>query len=788
MKIIENETEITAYIKKNLANYYKTEKLIPLLGAGFTKGSKAKRGNVPDAKECVNLMKELILNERADLRNDVIDIVEFDKIANIFYKVVSTQSIVDFLYSNFTNVYLAKEKNEFINLKWRFIYTLNVDDAIERNSRYLPILPNKKLYIKNINSNQNVYKLHGDANDEITYIKEKGGIIFSRKQYIQSLKENSDLLNIFFEDYSKLNIILIGCSLDNEIDLEYIFANSNLDSPTKTDKIYVTTSVPPTLKKMTLEEYGINICLVINNYDKFYRELISEFNDASISKENALERFIIKKCEKDNDFEYNRDVICSIRELLILNNKIKLPSFFGHRKTSQEIIKNLANSDMIFLIGKRVSGKTFVLYDLADKVSNTTVYLFSSKISLDSDIIDRISKIENAIMLFDTDTISSTDIEEIYYDISTYNKNNVKFVFCINSSDKLMLSIPYSRLIDVKIFELDNKFDREESIQINTGLSKLGITKVQEKENIISNILRLKDIYKIPNNYSITTDINPKSLKIYILNATFDKVYSSMYRALKIDYDNLKYTIDKSERSMEFEFDLSVLEYGQHANYKVITNSKLYLFNSLGTFISKHQNLPNAVNAIVEIVQSLMPYDNFKNQWKTLITFDTLNQIFLTNSRGAMNLIFQTYNSLETLLYKETHYWLQRAKSIYYLKGTIIDELLKAIIYTKKSYHDSPDDSRMKTSSSFQLAMIYNRLLVQDQFSNTEYLSEGIKWISIGLKENMHNTRFIADFIQRAKNEKFNNDFYSVAMFVLNNPKKFNKDDRDLIINKLLNS
>jgi hypothetical protein len=627
--------------------------------------------------------------------------------------------------------------------------------------------------------------LHGDAQEEIVYLSKKGGVIFSRKQYLQSLTENKDLLNIFFEDYSRLNVLFIGCSLDNELDLEYIFANNTLVPPANSDKIYITSSKPTALKALKLEDLGINICLVIDNYDKFYQLLIDELTSIPVELNLNLGKYIISKTERGISTKYNQAIVCGSSDVLIENNKVVLPSFFCHRTKTDEIIKEFTTANMIFLIGKRVSGKTFLLYDIIDRISNTTIYLFRSRISLDSEVLDNISELENCILLFDTDTISSVDIEELYYNNGHYISNNVKFLFCINSSDKLMLSVPYTRLIDTTIFELDNKFNREEVEHLNTGLSRLGLSKSQSGSNLLSNIFRFRDIYKVSNNYAITKDINPKVLKIYILNATFDKVYSSIYRALKIDYDNLSYAITTSERALEFEYDLSTLEFNQHANFKVITNSKSYIFNSLGLFISRHQHLPLAVNAIVEIVQTLMQYENFKNQWTALITFDTLNQIFLTDSKGAMNLIFQTYDKLEHLLFKDTHYWLQRAKSIYYLKRDNETELLNAILYTQKSYFDSTDNSRMKTSSSFQLAMIYNRLLAINEYKNKNYLQEGVKWNCIGLKENQHNTKFLSDFIERALQEKNKNDFYRLAIYLFDTTDKVDKDDRDFIVGKL---
>jgi SIR2-like protein len=148
-------------------------------------------------------------------------------------------------------------------------------------------LPNRTLNKKYL-PNPALFKLHGDTQDEVIYIKNEEGLIFSRKQYLRSLTANQDLLNVFFEDFTGKNCIMIGCSLDNEIDLEYLFANNRTGAPAQTDKIYVTSQEPDDLKKINLSDFGVNVCLIITNYNSFYKELVEVLQDAEMPDQDIF--------------------------------------------------------------------------------------------------------------------------------------------------------------------------------------------------------------------------------------------------------------------------------------------------------------------------------------------------------------------------------------------------------------------------------------------------------------------------------------------------------------------
>lgn len=82
-----NYIEHEAGIAK-LAQLLLEERLIPIFGAGFSKGSQALQGNVPDGNECTKIMKELIQKYVTAIDANVVEGYNFNEAAKRFKKSV----------------------------------------------------------------------------------------------------------------------------------------------------------------------------------------------------------------------------------------------------------------------------------------------------------------------------------------------------------------------------------------------------------------------------------------------------------------------------------------------------------------------------------------------------------------------------------------------------------------------------------------------------------------------------------------------------------------------------
>ncbi|HHT0466445.1 TPA: hypothetical protein ACTW6K_005753, partial [Raoultella planticola] len=161
--------------------------IIPVIGAGFSKGSEAFNGKVPDGNALIQMM--LYTLKKAG----VLEPEKIEKIKSMGFKAISRYYLnekyvprsyfVEDIRNNFTQVNISGVRRTFLKQNWKYIYTLNIDDGIERANRNITkVLPYKELDKKAQDINL-LYKIHGCANEETLY-KEESSLIFSEKQYI----------------------------------------------------------------------------------------------------------------------------------------------------------------------------------------------------------------------------------------------------------------------------------------------------------------------------------------------------------------------------------------------------------------------------------------------------------------------------------------------------------------------------------------------------------------------------------------------------------------------------
>lgn len=130
---------------KLLAKMLYDEKLTPIIGAGFTRNCSSKKATVPDGNQATEIMKKMI-NE---IRQINLSSADFNKISERFFSIVPKEKRWGFFETYFTQVTLPEYLSAFLALPWAYIYTLNVDDGIERTGLYTPVLPYQDANVPN---------------------------------------------------------------------------------------------------------------------------------------------------------------------------------------------------------------------------------------------------------------------------------------------------------------------------------------------------------------------------------------------------------------------------------------------------------------------------------------------------------------------------------------------------------------------------------------------------------------------------------------------------------------
>lgn len=686
-------------IKQEIAQHIKDRRLIPVLGSGFSVGCKSKSGSVPSGRDMLQYMIETIesyLGSKSTTKQEL-EKKTFAQISTYYHKLTPSEMRRKYIRDNFTGVILDTPQRDFVNtIEWLYIYTLNMDDAIERNSSYNQVvLSNKEVDIAALDDYRCTIKLHGDANNYLLY-KDDNSQIFDFKQYAQSITNNSSLLKKLKDDFTYNNLVFIGCSLDSEFDLATIDTYEATNSSARTSKYYCAVNEPDEFKKIELEEYGITHVVLFDSYAGIYTEFL---NANAISKEIDVAGI---------EYNCNVPVAASVKEPIayLLHGKnpfnikkrlIQFPPFFINRDIELVISEHLDKCPIHILYGPRVSGKTYVLLSFVRNIQNRKVYFFDSRERISASAFEVLIKQTNSLFLFDTHSLSKDQIYHLLYNSKTLKNNKNQVIFAVNTSDKDIISIinNSSKGFDIKGYSLDAKFSSEEISDINLQLNKCEFPNFNKKLTLIDNIITIE---KTLITRSMFSNITPKSssicdLVVLILLAVNEKLYTTDLSIFDVDMEGFS-QVDKAsplistESSLYFERDIQ-----NTSNTKIILNAKYWLFRFLGDYAETKSNHKIIVEAYQHIVKVVIDQNKKKAYSASMdyIKFDVINEIFLGKSKGQLGLAKSIYEGLSSLLADNAHYYHQRAKCYLWQSGfhrDDLEDLNEALKYAKISQHN----------------------------------------------------------------------------------------------------
>lgn len=674
-------SDISSEIKQHL----KKRMLIPIIGSGFTRRCKSRAGKVPSGEDYRNYMIDEIMKSRnyKEEKKKKYKDKHFSEVSTIYHNIVSSEKQREYLRDNFTKVILEDFKKAFLEIAWPYIYTLNIDDGIEKNSDYKNVIySNRKIYDDIFDKEKCTIKLHGDVEDILSY-KDSKCEIFDQIQYVQSIKENKVLLDKLKHDYEYLNLIYIGCGLSNEIDLLSVLAATASNG----SHYYCTASILDEDDLILLEKYGITHCVVFDSYDAIYQELVKVADEAEKIEVTELDQYKTYKFTKiENGFEKNKDYLFLGKNPVGKTRNVSIPAFFVSREITTKLVENVKTNATQILVGRGCSGKTYVMLDVARKVVDRDVFIFQSRERVNADAFSLLLDKMNCLVIADSKAFSIDQIEEIIRNGKTRAAKKNSFLIIESKSNRdlssLLSLLRMNEVIEedeLITYELKNKFSVEKNDEINYKLvkSSLGVflTNKTLADNIIDASTRL-----IEKNYfdSITPRINNvKDIACLITLATKEKVYSEEVVILNLEEEFL---LQRKKATPLIEEEGTWIFEKSNANnspMKYVVNAEYWLYNQLDNVAKSNEGHKKVVEAYQYIISKLIehygkPDLNYGTKYapyKEYILFDNINQIF--TSRNT-ELIREIYESLNNLLASDPNYLHQRAKC--YIRSAIRTE------------------------------------------------------------------------------------------------------------------
>lgn len=803
---------------------FKERNLVPILGSGFTVGMPARGKNtVPDGRQLKQYMINQIIKKQAGINKNELEKETFSSIAELFemdYANIKETGVSDYFYEHFTGVKIDKiNQLRFLDeIDWQYIYTLNIDTGIENSNRekWEVFFPNRDFdERKSFGGKKKLYKIHGDANSFIKTLN-YNEMILTESQYICSLDKNQKFHDMLSADCENKNILYLGCSLDDEIDIKYsVLSDQNRNFKEKeTYRIYVTAEPMTLLKRAKLDSFYISHYIQlqsIDDYELFYEFLVQCFQKSLEEASSNIEHFVYQSPKKlSRDLEQNIKYLADIKK-----NTKELPYYYFECEMLNTL--KFSNEKINVIIGRRFVGKTMLAYNILEHYQSYQRYFIMEQESIDGQAIQELMELKRSLIVFDSDSIDDRSFTEICNSFKADNRNLV-CVF-VNSYDDVLNLISYfgediNKPID---HYLIGKMSKADIQKINYGLDKVGISWFDEEQNILDNTLRIANLYG-QNMISDYLIVNNDELEIIIWILAQNKMYYEEICSLGLGKTYRK-IVEKFSPFLQIE-KCKRSEIRKHSTIKIVGNGKLGLLqilnnyaypqdNEIGNVVAKQRH-KNICDSIYHILYSFNKIDN--EVVKKFIMFDTLNDIFSRkysqksidfavskgekgkNSYGAAGLIQAIYNDnhIQQLKAADPNYWLQRAKSVYimYRHKHDISRLYQGIKWAIKAEQDSEikvkqgvkQYYRTMSNAVIQIAIMYGRVAYLNAYKKVSDNNKAVEYYYKGLSDS-NNSAAAKSLIN---NSKGTDDFNNLIQDIIANPNHIDQEwrnERDYLIN-----
>lgn len=778
-----------------LSQMIKSSTLIPILGAGFSCGCKTTRGIVPNGKS----MKEHMIKELKK-SNGVTELEKksFSQVAKYYNRMIDVQIRKEYLSKNFLGTKLSSRQINFLNLKWPYLYTLNIDDAIEKNSNYQAVGPNKKIQENISRYGEVVFKLHGNASEMVYLERGEELSVFDTDQYIDSLESNKWLLDKLKQDYIDKNLLFIGCSLEDEIDLMHVFSViKNKHTSNIIKRFFVTDKQLRDTDIIDLESYGITTVLHIENYDDFYNAFYNIKRQVQYCETNDLDYYKnISVNILDASNQSNNDYILYEKTPFDTKlNKIILPYYFVKRNLSTNIINDFKTYALQVVYGKRISGKSYLLLDVYNRVHDRDKYYFDSRTRISKDNIDYLLNLKNALILIDTNVLFDNNLSYLLgYKLDKLIDRNINIIICVNISKKgeaIELHKANSNPL-IKMYYLENKFSSnnkdDEYENLRRRMAAINMPYFDKDKTILDSIIEIQNnLSKRQKNILSDFSVNPnKYLQIVylILLANNGKITSA--DMIKFCLNEEPYELmPKLDKAVEPDFRKMITSsLFDNSYYQIVCNAQAWLLGYLSSISLKSNYFDSIVQAINYIVQRIDESNSSKEAKKKeifeFIKFDNIN-LMLGGARagkkpsGVRKLIQKIYSDLKPVLCEDYQFNHQHAKCLLWgieeLKEPerskdltkALQSILLSIQLIKEALKGAPKNKYLKVSlahTQFTLSMIK----VKEFFFNPseESFSKGVSQLFDALQyhENLNAYEFYDEINDHDEND------YSISKFM----------------------
>lgn len=354
-----------------LLNRIKKEDVILYLGAGFSMGAVSKMkdesGNHIELPSVLKLKEILCKNMLTldDLTLSLKEMCEECKYDNVH----QYENLMKDIFSVYKTADFHKK---YAYVDWKKIYTVNVDDLIEKiyeeNDRCIRVISSDKP-VKIDGGNIPYYKLHGDVRTN------PGEIIFSTSDYsVSAARKNDCRFEELMQDLKTENFLFIGTSLCDEWDFDIRCEQSDIFR-IENKAFFVLKDSDERLERRLKRKFP-NAVFIKETAESFIQKVVDYLTIADEGEiEPSYEKYSLRKIEKK---EYLSEFY--LKPNLYLGYEPTWEDIFNNHdviwENTKSILENVfCGKKIIIISGRMVSGKTTLLYRIGANFSEDWMVL-----------------------------------------------------------------------------------------------------------------------------------------------------------------------------------------------------------------------------------------------------------------------------------------------------------------------------------------------------------------------------------------------------------------------------
>lgn len=351
----------------------------------------------------------------------------------------SGEAIGRYIEQRFTDTQPAEWYDKFLQLQWAGLWSLNVDDCVERAAhRSAPTARQKLKSVswteKHSNAQNDVDQLllvhlHGKA----SRAKRTNELIFDISAYVHAFTSQHRWLKVFGDEFPVAPFLVIGATLQEEIELQTVFEEGRASASEEHPSIIILRDISD-FQRAEYESYGLAplawtaedfIDTVLANLPSFLSEIAPKEVLQSVGSNPKTFRFLAHWKPLSSDSVQIKDN----RHDLYRGHEPRwsdaVRSLISRRASIKPLVDSLTRSlspgkhSVQVLTGETFSGKSSILMKACRELETAgfTPYLFDQEAAIDIDAVFHwVQRVPRSVLVIDDASDFARDLATLLTD------------------------------------------------------------------------------------------------------------------------------------------------------------------------------------------------------------------------------------------------------------------------------------------------------------------------------------------------------------------------------------